>query len=100
METERSEADRNLHAELIGLLGPEAPSGWIIALIRAGADHPDHLVLEHVDSTGHVLWHDSSLELREALHRALRRHRQARGAGWSHASLVLSEAKLLSTEFR
>ncbi|HZR36031.1 MAG TPA: hypothetical protein VFA75_11685 [Nevskia sp.] len=100
METERSEADRELHAELIELIRPEAPSGWIIVLIRADAGSAEELVLEHIDYTGHVLWHDSSVELRRALHRVLRRHREGTGAGWSHASLVLSEAKLLSADFR
>lgn len=104
MEQERSEAEhvrQRLHGELLALVGPEAPGGWRIVLIKIsmdGADGEAHL--DHVDSTGHVLWHDSTTELRRALHQVLWRHREAAGANWTRASLVLSEAKLVSADFR
>ncbi len=100
MEKERSEADRKLHFELIELIRPEAPAGWIIVLIKADGDSAGGLVLEHIDSTGHVLWHDSTVELCRTLYQALWRHGETGGASWTRASLVLSEAKLLSADFR
>lgn len=100
MEKEH-QAQRELHAELLELIRPEAPGGWIIVLIKAELAGPEGEVsVDHVDSTGHVLWHENGVELRRAVYRALWRYRGSAGAEWSRASLVLSEEKLLSADFR
>lgn len=101
MEKEHDKARQALHAELLVIIGPEAPGGWIIALVKVDLDGAAGEVrLDHVDSTGHVLWHDNKTELLGALHAALRRHREDGGAAWTRASLVLSPAELLSADFR
>lgn len=101
MNKNQDQARQELHAALLEIIRADAPRGWIIALVKADlAGAEDEARLDHVDSTGHVLWHDHDTEVLRALYRALLRHRDEAGGTWTRASLVLSEAELLSADFR
>lgn len=105
MNSRRSRAERELHPLLSRLAGEEAPGGWIIAVIKADLhDAQGAATVDYIEASGHVIWHEPPLRLREALHQAIAGFRGRvpdadDEAQWSRAAITLSRQALISADF-
>lgn len=104
MKTIQTKAEQEFYQEVTQLVASDAPDGWTIAVMKLELEqHGCEVTLEHLDSTGHVIWFDAGAELRERLCRSCRAFQLASGqdgaAHWTRGSLTLSSSGVISADF-
>ena len=104
MKTIQSKAELDLYQEIVRLVAEDAPNDWIIAVMKVdlGGDACE-VELNHIDSTGHVIWFDTAPDLRHKLCQACGVFQRASGAAgaayWTRAYLTLSAGGMISADF-
>ena len=104
MKTIQTKAEQEFYQEVIQLVASDAPDGWIIAVMKFElSQHGCEMMLDRIDSTGHVIWFDTGAELHEKLCRSCRKFQLASGQGstvhWKRGSLTLSSSGVIAADF-
>ena len=108
MKKIKSQAEQELHQDVIRLATAEAPSDWTIAVVKfevlVTVPRQCRVELEYVDSTGHVIWFEAphpqlqDLGLAALRFHALKPHQGGEEA-WTRASLTVSPLAVISADF-
>ena len=103
MKPIQSKAEQEFYLEVVRLVAEDAPNDWTIAVMKVDVSRGCEVKLDHIDSTGHVIWFDSTPELHRKLCKACTEFRLASAAGgvthWTRASLTLSASGVISADF-
>jgi len=104
MKTIQSRAEQDFYQEVVRLAAEDAPNDWTIAVVKVDlCDDGCEVELDYIDSTGHVIWFDSALDLRHKLRQACKVFQRASAAvgaaHWTRASLTLSASGVISADF-
>lgn len=103
-----SSAQQGLHQSVGEIVAAEAPRDWTIAVLKfeivRSVPRQCRVVLEYVDSTGHVIWFEApQAALQELGVAAMRFHaitpEQGGEQPWTRASVTLSPLAMIAADF-